>query len=55
MSEEFEGSMTIRNTIVVGEKTRAQERQSLLSHFTGDEEVAVKKMMCHYVRQGRSS
>nr|XP_016502766.1 PREDICTED: protein gar2-like [Nicotiana tabacum] len=45
VSEEFEGSMTIGNTIIalleeIGEEIRAQEPGSLLTPFTGDEEVS---------------
>nr|XP_009589422.1 uncharacterized protein DDB_G0286299-like [Nicotiana tomentosiformis] len=44
MSEESKGSMTIVNTVIApsektGEETRAQEPGSLLTPFTGDEEV----------------
>ncbi|XP_070039648.1 rRNA-processing protein EBP2-like [Nicotiana tomentosiformis] len=45
VSEEYEGSMTIENTVIspleeTGEKTRAQELGSLLTPFTRDEEVS---------------
>ncbi|XP_009597390.1 uncharacterized protein [Nicotiana tomentosiformis] len=45
VSEESEGSMTIGNTVIapseeIGEVTRAKEIGSLLTPFTGDEEVS---------------
>ncbi|XP_070030682.1 uncharacterized protein [Nicotiana sylvestris] len=45
VSDESKGSMTIGNTVVspseeIGEKTRAQETGSMLTPFTGDEEVS---------------
>ncbi|XP_070046274.1 uncharacterized protein [Nicotiana tomentosiformis] len=48
VSEESEGSMTIGNTVIapseeIGEETRAQEPGSLLTSFTGDEEVSSDK------------
>ncbi|XP_070032700.1 uncharacterized protein [Nicotiana tomentosiformis] len=45
VSEESEGSMTIENTVIslseeTGEATKAQEPESLLTPFAGDEEVS---------------